>query len=62
MVEESDKSDSWGSLLINEILSKFNQMSGKIHNDDQEKHLLIGSKRPQISNEVSKKRLQRKLL
>ena len=62
MVEESDKSDSWGSLLINEILSKFSQMSGKIHNDDQEKHLLIGSKRPQISNEVSKKRLQRKLL
>ena len=62
MVEESDKSDSWGSLLINEILSKFNQMSGKIHNDDQEKHLLIGSKRPQISNEVSKKKVTKKIV
>ena len=43
MVEESDKSDSCGSLLINEILSKFNHVSGKKsdnRNDDQDKHLL----------------------
>ena len=65
MVEESDKSDSWGSLLINEILSKFNQVSGKKsenHNDDQEEHLLIGSKIPQISNEVSKNMVAKKLV
>ena len=29
MVKESDKSDSWGSLLINGILSKFNLVSEK---------------------------------
>ena len=62
MLEESDNSDSWGSLLINGILSKFNQMSGKIHDDDQEKHLLIGSKRPQISKEVSEKMVSKKII
>ena len=56
MVEESDNSDSWGNLLIDEILSKINQVSGKRsenRNGNQE-HLLIGSTRPKIAKEVSK--------
>ena len=65
MAEESDKSDSWGSLLINEILSKFNQVSGKKSencNDDQDKHLLIGSMRPKITKEVSKNMVTKKVV
>ena len=62
MLEESDNSDSWGSLLINGILSKINQMSGKNHDDDHENHLLIGSKKPQISNEVPKKMVKKKVI
>ena len=65
MVEESDKSDSRGSLLINEILSKFNHVSGKKsdnHNDDQDKHLLIGSERPKITKEVSKNMVTKKVV
>ena len=37
-------------------------MSGKNHNDDQENHLLIGSKKPQISNEVPKKMVNKKVI
>ena len=65
MVEESDKSDSWGSLLINGILSKFNLVSEKksdIHNDDQDKHLLIDPMRPKISKEVTKKVVTKKVV
>ena len=64
MVEESDKSDSWGSLLINEIQSKFNHVSGKKsenRNGDQE-HLLIGSTRPKIAKEVSKNMVTKKVV
>ena len=64
MVEESDKSDSWGNLLIDEILSKINHVSGKRsenRNGDQEKHLLIGSMRPKIAKEVSKNMVTKKL-
>ena len=62
MLEESDNSDSWGSLLINGILNKINQMSGKNHNDDHENHLVIGSKKPQISHEVPKKMVKKKVI
>ena len=65
MVEESDKSDSWGSLLINGILSKFNLVSEKKsdnHNDDQDKHLLIDPMRPKISKEVTEKMVTKKVV
>ena len=67
MVEESDTSDSWGDLLINEIInlkSKIYHVSEKksdIRNDDQDKHLLIGSKRPKVTKEVSKNMVTKKL-
>ena len=62
MLEDSDKSDSWGSILMNGILSKINQMSGKNNDVDHENHLLIGSKRPQISKEVSEKMVDKKII
>ena len=65
MVEESDKSDSWGVELIDEILGKFNHVSGKMsenRNGDQEKHLLIGSTRPKIAKEVSKNMVTKKVV
>ena len=37
-------------------------MSGKNHNDDHENHLLIGSKKPQISYEVPKKMVKKKII
>ena len=52
MVEESDKSDSWGSLLINGIMSKLNLVSEKksdIHTGDQDKHLMTDPMRPKTS-------------
>ena len=64
MVEESDKSDSWGNLLIDEILSKINQVSVKRsenRNGNQE-HLLIGSTRPKIAKEVSKNMVTKKVV
>ena len=64
MVEESDKSDSWGNLLIDEILIKISQVSGKRsdnRNGNQE-HLLVGSKRPKTVKEVSKKMVDRKVV
>ena len=42
MVEESETSDSWGSLLINGILSKLSLVSEKKsenHTGDQDRHL-----------------------
>ena len=54
---ENYDSDSWGEELISEILGKFTNMSGDMsidHNGDHDKHLLIGSKRPKMSKEVSK--------
>ena len=45
-------SDSWGEELIDEILGKFTNMSGEMsidHDGDHDKHLLIGSKRPNLS-------------
>ena len=62
MLEDSDNSDSWGTLLMNGILNKFNQMSGKNNDVDHENHLLIGSKRPQISKEVSEKMVDKKII
>ena len=65
MAEESDNSDSWGSLLINGILSKFNLVSEKksdIHNDNQDKHLLIDPMRPKISKEVTEKMVTKKVV
>ena len=56
MTENYD-SDSWGIELIDEILGKFTNVSGEMsidHKSDHEKHLLIGSKRPKITKEVSK--------
>ena len=61
MLDESDNSDSWGSLLINGILSKINQMSGKSDNDDHENNLLIGSMKPRMMNEVPKKVVNKKV-
>ena len=55
MVEESDNSDSWGSMLINAILVKSGLISGeksKIHNVNQE-HQLIGSKKPKTVKDAS---------
>ena len=54
---ENYDSDSWGEELISEIIGKFTNMSGDMsidHNGDHDKHLLIGSKRPNMSKEVSK--------
>ena len=51
MVEESDKSDSWGSLLINGILSKLSLVSEKKsenHTGDHDKNL-------KMTNDASKK-------
>ena len=65
MVEESDKSDSWGSLLINGILSKIYYVSGKKsedHNGDQDKHLLTGPTRPKMAKEVSKNMVTEKVV
>ena len=62
MLEDSDNSDSWGSILMDAIQSKFNQMSGKNNDVDHKNHLLIGSKRPQISKEVSEKMVDKKII
>ena len=56
MAGESDSSDSWGNLLIDEILIKINQVSGKRsdnRNGNQE-HLLVGPKRQKTVKWVSK--------
>ena len=55
MVEESDKSDSWGSLLINGILNKLSLVS------DQDKHLMINPMRKDTSKEVTKKMVTKKV-
>ena len=68
MVEESDKSDSWGNLLLNGILnlkSKIHHVSEKksdTRNNDQDKHLLIGSKRPKVTKEVSENMVTKKVV
>ena len=64
MVEESDKSDSWGNLLIDEILIKISQLSGKKsenRNGNQE-HLLVGSTRPKIAKKVSKNMVAKRVV
>ena len=57
-------SDSWGNLLIDEILSKINHVSGKRsenRNGNQE-HLLVGSKRPKTVKEVSKNMVAKRVV
>ena len=65
MVEESDKSDSWGSLLINGILNKLSLVSEKkseIHTGDQDKHpKMIIPKRQDTSKEVAEKMVTKKV-
>ena len=62
MVEESEKSDSWGSLLINGILSKLSLVSEKKsenHTGDQGKHLKMPK---DASKEVTEKMVTKKVL
>jgi hypothetical protein len=62
---ENCESDSWGEELISEILGKFTNTSGDMsidHNGDHDKHLLIGSKRPKMSKEVSKNQATAKVV
>ena len=62
MVEESDKSDSWGSLLINGILSKLSLVSEKKsenHTGDQDKHLKMTK---DASKEVTEKMVTKKVI
>ena len=64
MVEESDNSDSWGSMLINAILVKSGLISGeksKIHSINQE-HQLMGSEKPKTVKDVSNKVVDRKVV
>ena len=62
---ENYDSDSWGEELIDEILGKFTNMSGEMsidHKGDHDKHLLIGSKRPNLSKKVSKSMVTAKVV
>ena len=55
MVEESDNSDSWGSMLINAILVKSGLISGEKSNNRNvnQEHQLIGSKKPKTVKDAS---------
>ena len=64
MVEESDNSDSWGSMLINAILVKSGLISGeksKIHSINQE-HQLMGFEKSKTVKDVSNKVVDRKVV
>ena len=64
MVEESDSSDSWGSMLINEILIQTSLISGKKSNNrnvDHE-HQLVGSKKSKTVKDVSKNMVDKRVV
>ena len=67
MVEDSDTSDSWGS-IANYYLDKMSktyhvsESKSKIHNGDQDKHLLIGSTRPKGTKKVSKNMVTKRVV
>ena len=60
--EQSNTSDSWGSIFVYGILSKLSQVSAKKRSDDHENRPVIGSKKPQISHEVPKKVVKKKVI
>ena len=55
MAEESENSDSWGSMLINAILVKSGLISGEKSNNRNviQEHQLVGSKKPKTVKDAS---------
>ena len=62
MAGESDNSDSWGSLLIDAILIKLSQVSGKKSDDrnGNQEHLLVDPKRQKTVKQVPKNMVAKK--
>ena len=63
MAGESDNSDSWGSLLIDEILIKISQVSGKKSDNryGNQEHLLVDPTRQKTVKRVPKNMVAKKM-